>query len=107
LWALQKHYEVTATTGIAAYNVGGVTIHAWAGIGKGESEEDLLKAWDKKVPNFVFMYKLLKEEWRKIHVLVIDEVSMLSGKMLDTLNKIAKEIRGNELPFGGIQLVTK
>jgi ATP-dependent DNA helicase PIF1 len=36
---------------------------------------------------------------------VIDEVSMLSLKLFNTLNEIGKIIRGNQKPFGGIQLI--
>ena len=68
-------------------------MHAWAGIGKGETKKELGKAWERK------------EFWRKTDILIIDEVSMLNGNLFDKLNNIAKQIRGSEKPFGGIQLV--
>jgi ATP-dependent DNA helicase PIF1 len=43
--------------------------------------------------------------WKKISILVIDEISMLSASLLDKLDYIAKVVLNNDLPFGGIQLV--
>jgi ATP-dependent DNA helicase PIF1 len=36
---------------------------------------------------------------------VVDEISMLSSELLDKLDFLARNIRNNELPFGGIQLI--
>jgi ATP-dependent DNA helicase PIF1 len=38
-------------------------------------------------------------------VLVIDEVSMMGANLFDDLEQIARTLRGNNQPFGGIQLV--
>ena len=38
-------------------------------------------------------------------ILVIDEVSMVDGDLFDKLEEIARKIRNNGRPFGGIQLV--
>ncbi len=43
--------------------------------------------------------------WRACRVLIIDEVSMLDGRMFDTLESIARSVRNSQAPFGGIQLV--
>jgi hypothetical protein len=89
---------VTAPTGIAALNVGGVTLHSFAGIGLGEgSREDLLGR--------VRGHKAAKLQWQGCRVLIIDEVSMVPKKMLDDLEYIARRVRGRDEPFGGIQLV--
>ncbi|KAF7320004.1 Glucosamine 6-phosphate N-acetyltransferase [Mycena kentingensis (nom. inval.)] len=45
------------------------------------------------------------ERWRAVRTLIVDEISMLDGKIFDKLEKIARIVRGNDLPFGGIQLV--
>lgn len=89
---------VTAPTGIAALNVGGVTLHSFAGIGIGEgSRDDLLGR--------VRGNKAAKLQWLGCRVLIIDEVSMVPKKLLDDLEFIARKIRGRNEPFGGIQLV--
>lgn len=89
---------VTASTGLAACNVGGVTLHSFAGIGLGKQE----------VPELVRNIKKnqkAKHRWMRTKVLILDEVSMVDGDLFDKLEAIARQIRNNGRPFGGIQLV--
>jgi ATP-dependent DNA helicase PIF1 len=89
---------VTASTGLAACNVGGVTLHSFAGIGLGKED----------VPELVRKIKKnqkAKHRWMRTKVLVVDEVSMVDGDLFDKLEAIARQIRNNARPFGGIQLV--
>ncbi|CDK28314.1 unnamed protein product [Kuraishia capsulata CBS 1993] len=89
---------VTASTGLAACNIGGQTLHSFAGIGLGQgSVDDLCKK--------VRRSRKHRTRWEKTKVLVIDEISMINGELLDKLNAIAKKLRKNTKPFGGIQLV--
>ena len=89
---------VTATTGVAACNVGGITIHSFAGIGTGSgSLGDLAKK--------VMANEYTKGRWREVDVLVIDEISMLSSSFLDKLSFVASRARNDRRPFGGVQLV--
>ncbi len=89
---------VTASTGLAACNIGGVTIHSFAGIGLGkEPAEDLVKKIRRNMKS--------KQRWLRTKVLIMDEVSMVDGDMFDKLEQIARTIRNNGRPFGGIQLV--
>ena len=89
---------VTAPTGIAAVNVGGVTIHSFSGIGLGQGEMESIVARVKK-------NKRSCENWITSAVLVIDEVSMLSSDLFELLDAIAKNVRANTQPFGGMQLI--
>ena len=89
---------VTAPTGIAACNVGGTTIHSFAGIGRGDGTPDALATAVARKP-------IPAARWRAARVLVVDEVSMLDASLLDTLNLIAQRVRGNRKPFGGIQMM--
>jgi len=95
-----KEIQVCALTGCAAVllNCKAKTLHSWAGIGLGNGSVDALILKIKK-------NKFLKAIWKKTEVLVVDEVSMLSSKLFNTLNQIGKAIRGNSRPFGGIQLI--
>ena len=89
---------VTASTGLAACNVGGVTLHSFAGIGLGK----------EAVPELVRKIKKnskAKLRWMRTKVLIIDEISMVDGDLFDKLEGIARIIRNNGRPFGGIQLV--
>jgi ATP-dependent DNA helicase PIF1 len=95
-----KDIQVTALTGCAAVllNCKAKTLHSWAGIGLGNGTIEQLVAKIKK-------NKFAKALWKCTDVLVVDEVSMLSLKLFNVLNEIGKVIRGNQKPFGGIQLV--
>jgi len=89
---------VTASTGLAACNVGGVTLHSFAGIGLGK----------EAVPELVRKIKRnskAKLRWMRTKIFVIDEISMVDGDLFDKLEGIARIIRNNGRPFGGIQLV--
>lgn len=89
---------VTASTGLAACNIGGVTLHSFGGIGLGkESVPDLVKK--------IMRNQKAKTRWLRTKVLVVDEVSMVDGELFDKLEGIARFIRKNGRPFGGIQLV--
>lgn len=46
-----------------------------------------------------------RNRWLRTKVLVVDEVSMVDGDLFDKLEEIARQIRNNGRPFGGIQLV--
>lgn len=89
---------LTASTGIAATHVGGMTIHSWSGIGIAASLSD--RDLDRISTN-ERVYKRLT----KAKVLVIDEVSMLDARTLDMVDAVCKEVRRNGAPFGGLQTV--
>ncbi|GMM32817.1 DNA helicase [Saccharomycopsis crataegensis] len=89
---------VTASTGLAAVNIGGQTIHRFAGIGIGNgSVGELIKRVEKNELNV--------KRWRNIKVLIIDEISMIDGDLFSKVAAVAKHVRRNDQPFGGIQLV--
>jgi ATP-dependent DNA helicase PIF1 len=93
-----ERLSVTASTGLAACNIGGQTLHSFAGIGLGKED----------VPTLVKKIRRnakAKNRWLRTHTLIIDEVSMVDGDLFDKLSQIARTIRNNGRPFGGIQLV--
>lgn len=93
-----KTIAITASTGIAASHIGGTTIHSWSGLGIAEelTEDDIrrYKRNDRVV-----------DRYRMTDILVIDEISMLHGKRLDMVNDLAKALRKNPAPFGGMQVI--
>ncbi|EST05467.1 DNA helicase Pif1 like protein [Kalmanozyma brasiliensis GHG001] len=90
---------VTASTGIAACNIGGVTIHSFAGIGLGK--EPVLQLMSKIRKN-----RKSSARWQRTQVLIIDEVSMVDPALFDKLEEVARLIRKKpDKPFGGIQVV--
>ncbi len=92
-----KTISVTATTGIAAYNINGITINRYAGIRTGEQPVKML---------LKYVNSTIRETIRKTDILVIDEISMMSADLFEKLDELFRYIRKrqDEL-FGGIQLV--
>ena len=91
-----KKVAVTATTGLAATHLNGNTIHSWSGIG----------IHDVLPPKFEdHMLKGRREIIEKTDVLVIDEISMLHDYRLDMVEQVARKVRKNDKPFGGIQVI--
>ncbi|XP_068618018.1 ATP-dependent DNA helicase PIF1 [Battus philenor] len=88
----------TASTGVAACHIGGTTFHAFAGIGDGSGPLEHLCEKANKMP-------MVAQKWRKCKHLIIDEISMVDGAFFEKVEAIARYIRKNEKPFGGIQLI--
>ncbi|MDP3956142.1 MAG: PIF1 family DEAD/DEAH box helicase [bacterium] len=89
---------ITASTGIAATHIGGLTIHSWSGIG----------ILDYLTPQDIEALREKEHIWKRLNsaqVLIIDEVSMLSPKLFDGLNALTQAVRENSAPFGGLQVV--
>lgn len=93
-----ERVAVTASTGLAACNIGGMTLHSFAGIGLGKEDVNALVKKIRRNPK-------AKNRWAKTKVLIIDEVSMVDGELFDKLSQIGRIIRNNGRPWGGIQLV--
>jgi ATP-dependent DNA helicase PIF1 len=99
--AKAKKFQVCALTGCAAIllNCKAKTVHSWAGIGLANGTNDEVV---RKVISNLFKMKA----WKKIDVLIIDEVSMMSLKIFEILDMIGRRIRKKgDKPFGGIQIV--
>ncbi len=93
-----KRVAITASTGIAATHIGGLTIHSWSGIG---IKDELTK--DDKA--YISASESLRHRFRSTDVLIIDEISMLHGFRLDLVNEVACLLRDSQQPFGGIQVI--
>lgn len=89
---------VTASTGIAATHLNGMTIHSWSGIGV----KDALQHADLK---HMQGRSYLKKNLENVKVLIIDEISMLHRRQFELVDLVLRTFKKNELPFGGIQLV--
>ena len=85
LRAHQVTVAMTASTGIAATHVQGVTIHSWSGIGVKERLNDTNLA-------HLLKKKLIKKHYEKTKTLIIDEISMLHPYQLDMTDTIARYI---------------
>ena len=90
---------ITASTGIAATHLNGVTIHSWCGMGIKETitSNDIKKIFSKN--------KNAIKRIQEASVLIIDEVSMLHAYQLDIIDEICRRVRTGLGPFGGLQVV--
>ncbi len=89
LESIKKIVFVTALTGCAAMSIDGTTLHHYMGIGLGE------KAVSRDA----------KERILDTHLLIIDEISMAKPDYFDKCNLVLQQVRENNKPFGGIQLL--
>jgi ATP-dependent DNA helicase PIF1 len=100
--AAGKNVQVCALTGCAAVLLGckgAKTVHSWAGVG-------LATGPHGKVVDKVIKSKHKSSGWKKVDVLIIDEISMMSKKLFNILDSIGRKVRGiPDIPFGGIQVV--
>jgi ATP-dependent DNA helicase PIF1 len=92
--------SLTAMTGCAALllHSKAKTLHSWSGIGLGTDVVPLLVGKIKKSRRTLL-------RWMKTDTLVIDEVSMMTPELFEKLEEIARKIRRDERPFGGLQLI--
>ena len=88
---------VTASTGIAAVLIGGKTIHSWAGLGI-----DTTPFNPKDISQFMYARSNMI---RNTDTLIIDEISMLPAHLFTKLDAEFKFFRGNNEPFGGMQII--
>jgi len=93
----KKNVAVVAPTGVAAYNVGGQTIHSFFGMPRG-----ILGVQ----PLHKHLFGRVRDALRSLDVLVIDEISMVSADLMDGMDTMLRTARGkNKGPFGGVQVV--
>jgi ATP-dependent DNA helicase PIF1 len=93
---------VTATTGIAALHVKGMTINSWAGIGLDGGEDDSILSKF----NPASIKDKIEKRWTTVDALIIDEISMLRPGVFELLDKIGRLVRKRpSMLFGGIQVL--
>src|SRR3989338_7680567 len=89
---------ITASTGIAATHIGGMTIHSWSGIG-------IKTKLDKYDLDKIASSEYIAKSGHRTKVLIIDEIFMVSTGMLDMVDMVCREIKQSGQAFGGIQVV--
>ena len=98
---LREHeinHAITASTGIAATHINGMTIHSWSGIG---IKETLNKYDLDRIASSEYVCRRV----RKTKVLIIDEISMLRAETLSMVDAVCREIKQKNEPFGGMQVI--
>jgi hypothetical protein len=89
---------ITASTGIAATHIGGMTIHSWAGIG-------IKSKLDKYELDRIASSEHIAKRIRRARVLIIDEISMLPPETLSMVDAVCREVKQTSEAFGGLQVV--
>jgi ATP-dependent DNA helicase PIF1 len=107
LKALRQHFTdaylrlaVCGSTGIAAVNVGGLTLHTWAGLGMGDGPASTIANRILHGTNRRALENIIGTNH-----LAIDEVSMIPGSLFEKVDEIFRLVRKNDKPFGGVQLI--
>ena len=101
-----RRFSITAPTGVAALNVGGMTIHRFTGMllgpAAGQSNEDYF-AQLQRDPRRSILAGFNRV--RRCEVLVIDEISMLPGRVFEFVEFLFRRLRGRDVSFGGCQVI--
>ena len=98
LKSLDVEVGITASTGIAATHLEGITIHAWSGLGiRNKLSIVDLDAMEQR--------SYLWKRFEKVKVLIIDEISMLHHFRLDLVDQVLRHFKRRAEPFGGIQII--
>lgn len=95
-WEIEP--AITASTGIAATHISGMTIHSWSGIG-------IKTKLDKHDLNKITSSQYIVKRVRRTKILIIEEVSMLLPETLSMVDVVCREIKQIPQPFGGIQVI--
>ena len=92
--------QVCAMTGCAAIllNCNARTLHSWSGI-------KLAKGDKETIINRVTNNRNAKKNWKRTNILILDEVSMLSKKVFEIVDEVARIFKKDNRPFGGMQVV--
>ena len=91
----KKSIAVLAPTGVAAVNVKGQTIHSFFNFKIDITPDSVRKIRPRN-----------KAVYKKLHAIVIDEISMVRADLLDCVDVFLRlHGRGKSMPFGGIQMI--
>ncbi len=99
-----KRMIITAPTGVAAINAGGVTLHSFFQLPFGP----FIPGSEASEQSRQRLYRFSQEKKRiikSLDLLVIDEISMVRADLLDSVDAVLRRHRRNDLPFGGVQLL--
>ena len=111
-----KNTIVAASTGIAAINAEGVTLHSLFQLPFGafipsdqyqfEQAPDFQLNTPRSSHQQLKMYTTKQNLLKKLELLIIDEVSMLRADLLDAIDSVLRRVRRRpNMPFGGVQVL--
>lgn len=99
---INKRLIITAPTGVAAINAGGMTLHSFFQIPFGPfvpgieaQDQQRRQRFNKDKINII----------KTLDLLIIDEISMVRCNVLDAIDAVLRRYRRSHEPFGGVQLL--
>lgn len=96
----KKTFALTSTTGVAAVNINGQTLHSFLNLGLIKSDDI-----EKEVARIIYNPHANWCQLKNTDVLIIDEISMCDGFLFDIVERVCREMRRNQEPFGGLQVI--
>jgi len=97
-----KRMIIAAPTGVAAINVGGITLHSFFQMPFGP----MIPGSENSGRNRQYRFSREKKNiMLSMDLLVIDEISMVRADLLDGIDAVLRRFRRSSLPFGGVQLL--
>lgn len=112
-----RSLKVCATTGVAALNlrdklkttfgqeVDTSTIYRWSGIALGPKPGQPFEDYLDFMKSRGYGWTGAQRRIRGTQTLIIDEVSMLPGRIIDFIDFVCRMVRDDPRPFGGIQVI--
>jgi hypothetical protein len=99
-----KQMIITAPTGVAAINAGGVTLHSFFQLPFGPFLPGT-EAYERSQQHRFRFSREKKKIIKRLDLLIIDEISMVRADVLDAVDEALRYHRRSPLPFGGVQLL--
>ena len=96
----EKNIALTSTTGIAATNINGQTLHSFLNLGMIRSND-----LNKELARITYNPWADWNEVQQTDILIIDEISMCDGFLFEIIEGVLREVRKNNEAFGGVQVI--
>lgn len=104
---IEKKYITLASTGVAALNANGKTIHSFFHLDFGPyvpNDNRLSVSKEQLIRNFKYNSDAVRVI-EALELIIIDEISMVRCDTIDAIDCLLRIIRKSTLPFGGVQMV--
>lgn len=109
----RKEFHVTAPTGIAASHIEGITLHSFAAMKPFEQDmvdtpakrEEWVHEHHGKLLGPAPWQQAARRRFWWTKILIIDEISMVSGEFLDILDLLFRKFHRPDEPFGGVRVI--
>lgn len=93
-----KKMPILASTGAAAVLLGGRTFHSFFGLG-------ILEGGAQATFDRVSQDRRVMKRLSEVEGVIIDEISMIPGEVLDVAERVTRQARESNLPWGGMRVI--